>query len=91
MLATKDATGFLAPLAAQADALIAVPVHNTAARPPEELAAIARAVGLAASTAPTLEDALGAAVAQAPSSPRILICGSLYLAGEVLAASGGVD
>ncbi len=55
----------------------------------DEVAAIARDIGLTASTAPSVEAALAAldeVVYEKP--PRILICGSLYLAGEVLAANG---
>lgn len=91
MLATKDAAGFIGPLATEAAALIAVPVRSDSARAPEDLAQIARTAGLNASTAPTLDAALMQACAATPMPPRILICGSLYLAGEVLAVSGGVD
>jgi dihydrofolate synthase/folylpolyglutamate synthase len=88
MLATKDSTGFLAPLAPHASLLVATPIASSqAARDPAELAAIARTLGLNAQTAPTLVDAVQAAAQRAR---RVLICGSLYLAGEVLAMSGGV-
>ena len=50
------------------------------------IAQTARDIGLAAETAPDIKTAL-AAVAKLPlpMPPRILICGSLYLAGDVLA------
>ena len=48
-----------------------------------KLAAAAEAVGFAASTAPDLRAALAAVTAHAPEA-RVLICGSLYLAGAVL-------
>jgi dihydrofolate synthase/folylpolyglutamate synthase len=51
----------------------------------EVLAEAARRHGLAAETAPDLEQALRQAALVMPP-PRILICGSLYLAGRVLAA-----
>ena len=60
-----------------------------AARPADEVAAIAASVGLTTSTAPSVEAALASLhdyVWDRP--PRVLICGSLYLAGEVLAANG---
>ena len=60
-----------------------------AARPAEEVATIASSVGLTTSTAPSVESALASLhnyVWDRP--PRVLICGSLYLAGEVLAANG---
>jgi dihydrofolate synthase/folylpolyglutamate synthase len=60
-----------------------------AARPADEVASIAQRVGFTASTAPNVEAALASLhdfVWDRP--PRVLICGSLYLAGEVLAANG---
>jgi len=55
--------------------------------PADTLAAAARAKGLSAETAASLDQALRQAALAAPA-PRILICGSLYLAGRVLAAHG---
>jgi dihydrofolate synthase/folylpolyglutamate synthase len=90
MLGTKDADGFLKNFVGLAHELIAVPIGGQmAARPADEVAAIARDIGLTASSAPSVEAALaalGEVVYEKP--PRILICGSLYLAGEVLAANG---
>jgi dihydrofolate synthase/folylpolyglutamate synthase len=91
MLATKDAAGFLGPLAAEAEALVAVRVRSDAARRPDELTAIAKAAGFRATAATSIEAAIETACRTASSPPRILVCGSLYLAGEVLAVSGGVD
>jgi dihydrofolate synthase/folylpolyglutamate synthase len=89
MLATKDAAGFLEPLALHVALLVATPVASSASgRDPLELADIARTLGLHASTEATLADAVRLA---AKSARRVLICGSLYLAGEALALSGGVD
>ncbi len=54
-----------------------------------ELAALACKAGLAASTAATLEDALRAAARLRPDTPvRVVIAGSLYLAGHALALDG---
>ena len=90
MLGTKDAAGFLGNFSGLARELIAVPIAaQLAARPADEVAAIARQVGLTTSTAPGIEAALASLhdfVWDRP--PRVLICGSLYLAGEVLAANG---
>lgn len=91
MLSTKDAEGFLAPLATQAEGFIAVPVHSDAARPPQELSQLAAGLGVASKTAASAADAITLACNHASAAPRLLICGSLYLAGEVLAAGGGVD
>ncbi len=87
MLGTKDAGGFLSPLAAHATRLIAVPVQaSRAARTPEELAGEARAHGFGAIAADNLQSAIAQALQT--REPRVLICGSLYLAGEALAQSG---
>jgi dihydrofolate synthase/folylpolyglutamate synthase len=89
MLATKDFVGYLRNFAGLARQLYAVPVKSDKPLPPDVIAQTARDVGLAADTMPGVESAL-AAVAKLPlgSPPRILICGSLYLAGEVLALNG---
>ena len=49
--------------------------------------AAAKAVGLPAKAATTVAEALTSVVATAPEA-RILICGSLYLAGSVLRENG---
>lgn len=83
MLANKDAAGFLAPLAAQGPKVLTVAFEGAAA-PPEALAATARGLGLAAEAAPGVAAAIGAALGG--GAGRVVICGSLYLAGEVLGA-----
>ncbi|KAF0178075.1 MAG: dihydrofolate synthase / folylpolyglutamate synthase [Alphaproteobacteria bacterium] len=91
MLTTKDVDGFLAPLAPLTQTLIAVPVTSSAASyEAEPLAAIAARNGIASSTAASLVDAMKNAAALQGEPPRIVICGSLYLAGDALALSGGV-
>lgn len=88
MLNTKDVTGYLRPLAAQADTLTAVSIPgemNTLSA--EETAAAAKSVDFPASTADTVLDALKAITAQDPQA-RVLICGSLYLAGNILRENG---
>ncbi|GHE69120.1 bifunctional folylpolyglutamate synthase/dihydrofolate synthase [Camelimonas fluminis] len=90
MLGTKDGEGFLAPFAGLARDVIAVPIPGQmAARTAAEVAQMALAAGMRAETATSVEAALiatGRRVWARP--PRILIAGSLYLAGEVLAANG---
>ena len=84
----KDVAGYLQPSGLRV--VVAVPVPGTLQpRMPEALADIARGVGLKASTAASLPEALAAASAAAEGPLRILICGSLYLAGEVLALQDG--
>ena len=88
MLNTKDVSGYLRPLAAQADSLIAVSIPGEAnTLPAAETAAAAAGVGMTARTAESVEAALAEIVAETPSA-RVLICGSLYLAGNVLQENG---
>ncbi|PCH72156.1 MAG: bifunctional folylpolyglutamate synthase/dihydrofolate synthase [Rhodobacteraceae bacterium] len=88
MLNTKDVTGYLAPLAAQADSLMAVSIpgeiNTLSAR---DTANAARAVGLKAGEAASVSQALDMILDREPAA-RILICGSLYLAGAVLRENG---
>jgi dihydrofolate synthase/folylpolyglutamate synthase len=88
MLNTKDIAGFMRHLAGVATTLTAVSIpgeKNTI--PAEETARIAAACGLSAATAPGVAEAIIAIRDRAPES-RILICGSLYLAGHVLRENG---
>ena len=90
LLSTKDAAATLGHFKGLAQALYAVPIHNSlAARPAEEVAEAARGAGLVAEVASSVEQALRVIAAREwPVPPRILICGSLYLAGEVLSDNG---
>ena len=90
MLETKDPQGFLSEVAPFVDRFIALTVPNEAlAVPREKLAQSAAALGLPASHAESIRAAL-AMVLDEPHLPlRILICGSLYLAGSVLAENRG--
>ncbi|TCT04742.1 bifunctional folylpolyglutamate synthase/dihydrofolate synthase [Aquabacter spiritensis] len=90
MLGTKDAAGFLAPFAGLAREVIAVPVPGDhAGLSCDELAATAAALGISASTARDVGSALdGLSAFPLVPQPRVLICGSLYLAGAVLEANG---
>ncbi|MCF6232359.1 MAG: bifunctional folylpolyglutamate synthase/dihydrofolate synthase [Rhodobacteraceae bacterium] len=84
MLNTKDVTGYLAPLARQALSLTGVSIPgevNTLEA--EETASSAHTVGLVATTAASVSEALTRIASDEPQA-RVLICGSLYLAGVVL-------
>ena len=89
-LSTKDTGAFLAHFTGLAREVIAVPVPGEhAARSPEEVAGIAEAAGIAAREAGSVGAALDALRTQEwPKPPRVLIAGSLYLAGAVLAENG---
>jgi dihydrofolate synthase / folylpolyglutamate synthase len=89
MLSTKDAEGFLRNFSGLARRIITVPIHQDKALPAATLADLARGIGIPAIARNDVDAAL-AAIAKfdlAPA-PRVLITGSLYLAGEVLAANG---
>lgn len=81
MKETKDVRGFLAPLLPLADRVWAVREPRQEMALPVE-AIVAASDGRAA-PGPDVRGALDAATAEAAAG-RILICGSLYLAGEVL-------
>lgn len=88
MLNTKDVEGFLRPLAPFAADLHAVSIDGEAATlPASATSAAAQSVGLTAVEAASVQDALGDIVAGDPRA-RVLICGSLYLAGQVLRRNG---
>jgi dihydrofolate synthase / folylpolyglutamate synthase len=90
MLATKDNAGFLRNFSGIARRVIAVPIpRQDKAVPANTLADMARGAGIPAESYDTLDAAL-AAVARLGlmPAPRLLITGSLYLAGEVLAQNG---
>ncbi len=91
MLNTKAADGYLNPFKGLAQRVVALTIPGEEnATPAAELATIASSVGLATATATGIEDAITLAGRVAPS-PRILIGGSLYLAGRVLALDKGVQ
>ncbi len=89
MKKSKDSAGFLAPILPHAATLWAVAEPGQhLAMPVEDIVA---ASGGVARPGPTVAEAL-AALAREPGArerpARVLICGSLYLAGEVLKADG---
>lgn len=88
MLTTKDAGGFLRPLAPHAASAQAVAIEGHPAYPAAAAADIARGLGLEAAPRADVAAALAALCAAHPAPLRILICGSLYLAGLVLAENG---
>ncbi len=91
MLNTKDVGSFIGCFAGIASRVVTITIPDEEnAVPAEVLADSARAHGLAAETAAGLDAALRQASSTVPA-PRILICGSLYLAGRVLSAHGNEE
>ncbi len=88
MLNTKDVTGYMTPLARHVTQLYAVSIPGEKNTLPAEVTCdAARSAGIDAVTAPSVADALAAIAAKDPQA-RVLICGSLYLAGSVLRENG---
>jgi len=85
-LASKDPPGMLEPFAGQVARVHAVPIGDHASFAPGDLTEIAAELGFAAEAHDSVEEALAAV----PDDARVLIFGSLYLAGEVLAANGQI-
>ncbi|HUE80154.1 MAG TPA: folylpolyglutamate synthase/dihydrofolate synthase family protein [Sphingomicrobium sp.] len=83
-LATKDPERALKPFEGLATEVHTVPIEDHEFHAPEELAALARSMGFSATAHKALQQALGAIKTPA----RVLVFGSLYLAGEALAANG---
>jgi len=91
MLNTKDPGAFIANFKGLAAEVIAIAIPDEAnAISAEDLAMVAVAQGLKASPASSLQKALEHACLSHPA-PRLLICGSLYLAGHVLALHSGEE
>jgi dihydrofolate synthase/folylpolyglutamate synthase len=82
--ATKDAEGFFDAFSGLAREVVAVAAEHRGAAPAESIAAAARAADIPATTADGPLAAARMIRQRMKESVRLLICGSLYLAGEVL-------
>lgn len=91
MMGQKDALGFLAPFRGLVRAIYTVPIPGAHEAPhsEESLAEIARNAGLNAIDRPGVREALETIANLHEGEKRVLICGSLYLAGHVLAMQEG--
>lgn len=88
MMNTKDPVGFLKPLAPYVRRAVAVGIpgeKNTLTA--DQTLGVLEKVGIAAEAAPDVETALSR-LRNPDEASRVLICGSLYLAGRVLEANG---
>ncbi len=90
MMGNKDAAGFLANFAGLTRHIVAVKIPDQDnAMKPDVLADAARQLGMRVEIAASVEAALKSVARLAYEvPPRILIAGSLYLAGHVLAENG---
>ena len=92
MMGQKQAAQFLEPFRGLARRVLTVPIPGAHEAPfaPEALATIARQCGLDAEASDDVPAALRYIMAATAGPVRIMICGSLYLAGHVLALQDGV-
>ena len=93
MMGQKDAAGFLTPFRGLAKRVVTVPIPGAHEAPhePDNLAHVALKLGFAVETATGVPAALDKIRAAETGAVRVLICGSLYLAGQVLALQQGLQ
>jgi dihydrofolate synthase/folylpolyglutamate synthase len=93
LMAQKDAAAFLRNFQGLVRRVVTVPVPGApeASYDPAALAEVANSVGLSAEPAADVEAAIRKLQAAGGAPLRILICGSLYLAGSVLALQEGAQ
>lgn len=85
MQENKDIDGFFAAFSGLASTVFAVRADHSGARAADDVAAAAERAGIPAVACASLIEAASRARGGGPA--RVLICGSLYLAGEVLRAN----
>ena len=85
-LSTKDPAGMLEPFTGVASHIHTVPIPDHSCFSPDDLAEVAADLGFTSDPHDSVEEALAAV----PVDARVLIFGSLYLAGAVLAANDQV-
>lgn len=85
-LVTKDPRAMLKPFRGLAGEVHCVPIGDHECRPPERLSALATELGFRS----TANKSVGEALSRIATPSRVLIFGSLYLAGEVLQANGEI-
>lgn len=89
MLENKDLVGFLEPFAGSGAVIHPTTVQGHAHHDPAAIGTAANRAGLAARAGGSIQAALTAIAAEAdPPAPVVLVAGSLYLAGMLLAANG---
>jgi dihydrofolate synthase/folylpolyglutamate synthase len=85
MINTKTPSGFLAPLRKHAKSLTAIKIPNQGASfSSDEISIVAKKIGFKTKIATSVGNAIKEIVAKEKSCSRILVCGSLYLAGDIL-------
>jgi dihydrofolate synthase / folylpolyglutamate synthase len=91
MLKNKDASGYLDHFRGLVRKILCVPIPgDDGAADPRDLVGVARALGFESQTAGIIADALSSARSHAGGPARVLVCGSLHLAGHLLALEEGI-
>ena len=89
MLNTRPPEDYLRPLAPFVRRLAAVAIPDQAAsRTADEIASVARSLGIKSRTDTSVGEAVARLSSGVATPGRILVCGSLYLIGDVLATAG---
>lgn len=89
MLETKDPVAFFRRLSGKAQQVVAIAIpEEQATLTAEQVSEAAQSAGLPVATAPSPAAALAQHLGRTPPPKRILICGSLYLAGRILRQNG---
>ena len=84
MLKTKDIHGFLKSFKSDIECVVGIPVPGEdSSSSPKDIAGIAHGLGIASLNAQNVQEAIKLTL-QMYSTGRIIICGSLYLAGDIL-------
>lgn len=88
MLSNKDLDAYLIPFAGRIAHIHTLPVLGHDHHPPERFAAIADLWGIPCTAHEGPAEAIAAIAAEGMVAPKLLIAGSLYLAGEILRLNG---
>ena len=88
MMAGKDSRGFLKPLKPHVTKVYGIKVMGEDSHSADKMAAMAQEEAMDAQSSPSPKDALQEIFRHTEGKPvRVLICGSLYLAGHILAGN----
>jgi dihydrofolate synthase/folylpolyglutamate synthase len=85
IMADKDVHGFLFALAGRADSVVLTRPATERAADPAELSSVASELGLSSVVVPSVEDAFSRALSEAQEGDLVLVTGSHYTVGEVMA------
>jgi dihydrofolate synthase/folylpolyglutamate synthase len=85
MVAGHDPTAFYAPLSGLLTKAHVCPINFYRAQPPDEIASVLLSLNVDSAIHPTLEDGVNSIVAESSNDALLVVTGSFYLVGEILA------